>query len=698
MLTYVINTSENRTLDSDKLFELAGYSRIHWMNCRLNEIDQCAKYIFEKQNVLGADDFRIAVLVDFFGFDRVRPPYGRANGYRREKGVDISLYLPYIEVYLLDNLMGYLESRDLRAVDFDVYYVQNSKLERYDFLENSEKQLRQILRGVNLTDEGLPVIDPESGEKFEGEFWPDSGEDEPAETGKTEFADDDEETDKKEDEVSEEEKVDAYGDRKDEPKYNTFELYCTPNLSLTFSLHKYPYGSLEMTFRRFMKAFEERIGESRDISRHYYISNYGGGNARAAFDTLTLSLHLIRMYEREEDSPEEGEIELNHIDADTLKDVLVSAWNKIYQARIVAKGNNSTYFSLKENFTVDYEGLKPREKAGLEIINADHTEQVDAMSPVELYRKVCYYFYRTPEEEAADNRAEFDRLMNEYLAKRDEIKDIEIEAALEDRMRDGSLATTSQFPSEEEYLHLAKEKEKEISGHFENVLSAIYRPMNYKEEKDRADAAYEKYCKVKACMHRSIVGDVIFLILALIVTITPYISFQLSSSFVPFITKFLLGAETMVLFGGLFVLSVIIQIIILSIQLRKAKKALREAYDDCYQKECDSYVQIRHKFNEDLFFIERARYELRQLRFLYEKNLIKDANVRRHREMLEELEDHIGSMLNKLDVEPVLDLEETVATEFDINKPIRSKDNKVYRVFSIETIEKLFGKKGSDRP
>ena len=46
MLTYVINTSENRTLDSDKLFDLAGYNKIKWLNCRLSEVRQCAEYIY----------------------------------------------------------------------------------------------------------------------------------------------------------------------------------------------------------------------------------------------------------------------------------------------------------------------------------------------------------------------------------------------------------------------------------------------------------------------------------------------------------------------------------------------------------------------------------------------------------------------------------------------------------------------------
>ena len=146
MLTYVINTSENKTFDSSTLFELTGYSKIRWMHCSLNEIRSCAEKIFERQNVLGAENFRVAVIVDFYNFDRVRMPYGR-RGFVEDEGVDLSIYMPYIEVYLMDNLVAYLEKKDLFAADFEVYYVQNEKSERFDLFENANGQLEKILSG-----------------------------------------------------------------------------------------------------------------------------------------------------------------------------------------------------------------------------------------------------------------------------------------------------------------------------------------------------------------------------------------------------------------------------------------------------------------------------------------------------------------------------------------------------------------------
>ena len=124
MLTYVINTSENKTLDSDKLFELAGYRKIRWMNRSLNRVEECIKEIFEKQNVLGADEFRIAVIIDFFGYDRIRAPYGRM-GFTKEVGVDASTYEPLIEAYLMDTLIEPLTKKDLYPADFEIYYAQN---------------------------------------------------------------------------------------------------------------------------------------------------------------------------------------------------------------------------------------------------------------------------------------------------------------------------------------------------------------------------------------------------------------------------------------------------------------------------------------------------------------------------------------------------------------------------------------------
>jgi hypothetical protein len=84
------------------------------------------------------------------------------------------------------------------------------------------------------------------------------------------------------------------------------------------------------------------------------------------------------------------------------------------------------------------------------------------------------------------------------------------------------------------------------------------------------------------------------------------------------------------------------------------------------------------------------------MKHLFEANRAKNDNVAMHRKMLDELDDCLAAMLNNLDVEPRLDLNESVDGEFDLSKPIRARENKVYQIFSIETIERMFPMKGSD--
>lgn len=670
MLTYVINTSENRTLDSDRLFDLTGYNKIRWMNCPLTEIGECAKNIYEKQNILGADEFRIAVLVDFYSFDRIRQPY-RRNGYKPETGVDIGIYLPYIEVYLLDNLIEYLANREIRASDFEVYYVQNTKLERYEFVNDAKKQLAEILEGnpdekadgFDEFEETVELTDEETGSE-DGDAMP-----------------------KKASKVTVKEQ-----------RYSSFSLHCSPSSSLTFKLSDYPYGDESMGFTRFFSAFSERVGEKYDIRRHYYISNYGGGPARAAFDTLTLSLYLIRMYEREENTLTDGEIEIGHIEAEDLKDVLISAWNKINIAYdISSKGSNAKYYSLSENSHIDSDSFAPRENSETDILKTDDIDKIETMDPKKMYEQVRYYSDRTREQLAADKRAELDRLMREYLGHRDQMRELDVKMELEQNMREGALVMTTQFPSEEDYNLIVRRKEEEISIRFNNVLHAAFRKMDFTEEKERVTAAYEDYTAAKKCLHRSIVGDLIFMLLALMASVGPYAILQLTKFNIKFLEALILGTQTLALFFALFVLAVIIQFTIISIKLIKAKNEIKNVYYDAHRKECDSMVQLRMRYREDLIFIERTRYELRLLKYLYECNLKKDENIRRHRDLLEELDDHLGSMLNYLDVEPVRDNEGSVSGIFDITKPIRSRENSIYRIFSLETIEKLFSKKGRDK-
>lgn len=705
MLTYVINTSENKTFDSSRLFELAGYSRIRWMQCSLNDIPKCVEYISERQNNIIADDFRIAVIIDFYGFDKIRIPYGR-KGFISDEGVDMSLYMPYLEVYLLDNLVLPLENKELFAKDFEIYYVQNEKSERYEIFNSAPTQIRQILSGgagkhYPSEDELKAIADREISD---GEIDVHISE---SKNGSKKSSSADSDAPKNDEDERNEilaKKVEILNQRKDFEDlalYSSFVLYCTPNISLEFQLKDYPYGALEMTFDRFWDVFRERTAIKTDLRRHYYIVPYGGGPSRAALHTLSLSLYLIHMYEREECTSDEGNMDAAKIDSFALCEVLENGWSKINAAKIVAKKNEMEYYSLDENSIInvkideeeeiDSETAIMREKAALpkEITDVDYSGE-------KLYSEIEAFAGRGPGELKDRNREEFDRIMLEYLNSRDETREADIEAEFMELKNGGFLKKTHQCPSKEKYNHLVREKQQQISKLFEKVLTAEYIEVDYSEEKKRANEAYLDYQKARAWMNRNIIGDIIFLLLTVASIIIPYYVLQLTSYSANVVSSIILALTTAGFFAGLFVCSVIFQLIPVVHKMSRAKTRLYNCYLDCCAKEKYSFSSIRKRYETDLIAIEHTRYELRQLKRLYDENLEKEKNVLMHRKMLDAMSDCLSSMLNHLDVEPVFDENESVDGEFDLGKSLYSRDNKVYQIFSLETIEKIFSMKGRD--
>ena len=819
MLTYVINTSENKAFDSSTLFELTGYNKIRWMHCSLNEIESCAARISERQNVLGAERFRVAVIVDFYNFDKVRMPYGR-RGFVEDSGVDLSIYMPYIEVYLMDNLVAYLEKRDLFADDFEVYYVQNEKSERFDLFENANGQLEKILSGdepynaytteemkqrnaaakavkrlptktkgeedypdidkikcrptekwssINMvwqgsktvvsmpisakwairdsepnehliyndgfligkitTEEGTPAIKKNVNKHFTiGDVTLDYDlrlveEDEEynyryvfaysfvsAEKGEEnrvfveinyEQVDKDALAHILKDLV-----VSSTDDRSFDDKflqvndvfYKSFTLHCTPDVKLTFKLTDYPYGAQEMTFTQFWKAFCLRQSLKMDLKRHYYIVPHGGGPSRAALDTLSLSLYLIRMYEREQMSTSEGDMEVIHLNSDVLKDVLESSWSKVNTAKVVAKASDMTFYSLTQVGVTHREG-ELREESAKECISKERSfikseDRKNGKDPSAdtLFTKIGEITDRKISELTEKNRDEFDKVMSTYLTKRDETKEADAEEEFINLKSSGLLETTPNCPSKEEYNHIIGEKKKDISKLFERTLASEYIEVDYTEEREKADRAYKDYKNAKACLNRNIIGDFIFMLLAVAAMIVPYITLQLNSYKSPVFSSTVLGLYMTCFFAAIFVLSVLIQIVPLVHKMNKCKLILKDCYVNCRAKENYAFSAIRRKYEKDLIAIEQARYDIRQIKQIYESNIAKERNVALHREMLERLEDCLSSILNNLDVEPKYTILETLDGELDLSKPIQDKSNRIYQVFSIETIEKMFPK------
>ena len=688
MLTYVINTSENKTFDSERLFELAGYSKIRWMSCSLNRVKACAEQIYEKQNVIGAEPFRIAVIVDFYNFDRIRLPYGK-RGFTHDNGVDMSLYMPYIETYLTDNLITYLENKDLFTADFEVYYVQNEKGEQYELLDSAILQVEQVLKGYDLAYSRTVPVMHRAEKQIPAEGRPPKNE-----------LDSEQLLKESEDEFIQTEEEQVF--------YRSFLLYCTSEVSLQFRLSDYPYGANEMTFTQFWEAFRHRAAEKNGIRRHFYITPYGVGAARTAFETLSLSLYLIRMYEREESVGGAENMEVIHLESEVLKEVLVRAWCKISVARNSVKKNSMNYYSLSENYTLTreetWEGSREgsreepiSEKDAILRERAQLPKEItgEKLSADELYEEIAAFATRRAVDTKNRNRAEFDKIMLDYLRKRDETRENLVEEEFASLRDMGLLKMTDRSPSQKEYEYLVQSKQKEISRIFERVLASEYIDVDYTEEKEKADKAYVDYKRAKAWLRRNIVGDILFMILAVAAMILPYSMLQLSSFTSTAVGSAILGVLAAGVFAGLFICAVIFQILPLTKRLNRAKYKLTRYYLNCHAKERYSFSSIRRRYEKDLICIEQLRYEIRQLKRLYEANRVKDENIQEHRKMLEEIEGCIATMLNHMDIQPAPNLTESVEGEFDVNKPIRSRENRIYQIFSIETIENMFPKKGS---
>ena len=641
MITYVINTSENRTFESDTLFDVAGYNKIRWMKCRLNEIKRCALEIYEKQNVLAAEQFRVAVIVDFYGFDRIRTPYGK-EGYGEEKGVDLSLYMPYIEMFLADNLIATLERQEMVAADYEVFYVQSSKFERYECLDNAEEQLRYILSGVGEPD----------------------------------------------------------GDDVKEELFSEYSLYCTSTVSLNFKLSDYPYCDAvrPLSFSEFYVAANQRAGNKKVIRPHYYVTLYGSGAVRSAYDTLSLSLYLINIYEREESFLDEGDLEVPHIDGDVLKDVLETSWVKLAVAKEYAAVHDSKYYSLNQNVNEIKNTIKEQEKIGIEgSLEKQRTEVLKSnklkKSVDTMYRCIIECDEKDSNALNEENRAEFDFIFSKYLEKRDSTNEKNVEQDFNNLRQMGALVTTDQCPSREQYNFAVKSRQKDISELFKRALNAEYLSVEYSEEREKAEEAYYEYSKWRACVNKSVLADLLFLVISVFFTVYPYKALQVDGMFNLTIGKSVLLWITIAAISGVFVLAFLINLIMMAYRMKVEKNKIKDCYITCLAKQMYSFSEIRRRYQYELIRIEEARYEIRQITHLFELNLAKEQRVAYHRMMLEKIQDKVGSMLNNLGVQPVYDSDQSIFNEFNIEKSVYSKDNRVYQVFSVETIERLFPKR-----
>lgn len=677
MLTYVINTSENKIFDSNLLFELAGYNKIRWMHCSLDKVKECAIEICDKQNVLGADAFRIAVIVDFYCFDRIRRPYGY-SGYTEDSGVDLCLYYPYIETYLSDHLLSHLDRNNLHAATCEIYYIQNEKNDKYSNIANRKEQLRKIMKAVDFG--GAEIELPE--EKKEPAHAGDVEAGFTGQSGKTEQG-----AGKNEDE-----------EKTPEEKYPKFRLYCTPGVSLDFEVKDYPYcGGAEMTFSDFIREFEERYSGKRHIMCHSYVTAYGCGSAMAAFDTLALSLYLVHMYEREEDRRDSTDFEIDHLDPIALRNVLEKAWNKIHCAKELAQENKCEYYAL--DFEIangkkkKEEYKEPDEKEELRKFRAAVKPADLDFSSDDLYKKIVEYASRRMNEPSEADREELDGLMRGYLENRDGTREVGVQSEFEQLCATGAFKMQKQCPSKLQYDIVVEERQTKISEIFERTLKAEYLKTDYAEVYKEASEHYAEHKELMRRRSRWIIADIALFIIMVASILVPFHYMQAlkSGGVVYDIMRYI---WTAVPFMALFVLCFIIIVITISIRLKRVRERLQLCLEICIAKHAFSMSALKRRYEKELPEIEKIRYEIRGIANLQEKNIEKNRNIRLHRETLENVENRLSAILNNLGVEPKPEKHEDLSDEFDAQKPINAPINSVYRIFSVEAIESMFPDKG----
>ena len=140
MITYVINTSGNQIFNGELLFNLAGYSNMIWISTTLEEIENCADEIFERQNrMLDDGQYRIAVIVDFYNYELILHSQ-EATWQEREKTVSAPTYYPFLEAYLDLHLFHNLRKKfqGQGPAQQEVYYIQG-RGERLDSSDTAQQ-------------------------------------------------------------------------------------------------------------------------------------------------------------------------------------------------------------------------------------------------------------------------------------------------------------------------------------------------------------------------------------------------------------------------------------------------------------------------------------------------------------------------------------------------------------------------------
>ncbi|MBR2987850.1 MAG: hypothetical protein IKC63_07500 [Clostridia bacterium] len=657
MITYVINTSKSTTLNSNLLFDLAGYKRIHWLFSSLDEISACADRIVADQNKLIEDELRVAVILDFHGYDKVRLPHDDDPD-----KVHLDVYKPYLLAHLVKNLFQKIQKRGCRIASSEVFYIQNN-------VDGSSND------AANRNEEVAHIFSlPEHRQAFARQTLPkitlgDDATDEQKARKKAEEA-----------QVAADEAVLA-------TPYECFQLHLSEDSSLTFSAKEYCYKDT-VTLNEFIETIRVLMIDNKSIVRHIHRTT-GEMSVHAAYDNLTLSLFLIREYENNR-TVEGSETTAIVAKLETLKlqKYLRSAYAKIDAAREIALDDEGVprYYSLKLPQSSQRKTVSTEEDVPVVV---DSNITVD-----DMYTNILTYASHSDSGMDEEDIAALDELVNTYIsesqAKRENAFTEEFEAGIATKKLE---KTMKRCPTEDDYQKAVKTKRAELEGLLSSSLEAEYVNVKFDDEKKLADKEYEKYHNAKADYKRHLLGDTLLFVLTLLVMIIPYAALQCYQAPFSLASLILYGIAAGV-FGGLLIFCYFVHLVPVANRMRRAENEMRKIYRSCLEKRKTAFAKLKKRYEQNLPDIETIRYEIREIKRLHEMNREIFCNITLHREMLEDVAIILKSMMSQLDIPIDRNRDERVDHEFDPDKPIMDPANRIYKVLSLDNIKNLFMQEG----
>ncbi len=660
MLTYVINTSENKVLKTDLLFELVGYNKISWMRSPLSAIEDCAEEIVKRQQPMTAGEYRVVVLVDFLAFDKtLYPEENPVSEY-------LAIYKSLIEIYLHDHLYTPLRRAQLGFDGLEVFYIQYT--EKNTIRENAAEK-EQLAKLLGLDDEYDRIVEgkktvrlPEASVKAEKKS-----------------------AKKADAEMSEETAA--------LPRYETFSVEYRGG-KLTFRADEFCKDigkEKDATFDTFYR----NLSEKYDIAYRAFGSRsrtYVAGTAsarsesRAAFDNLNLSLALIRSYEQEVEinvDARDDVVDVPKMNKERFFDTLRHAYGKVQSALeyVRQSGNANGFYVLETRKTVSdsicVDTMSDEEK--MEVIASAKGTSFEAR-----YEKIRELASVPPGTKSADEKRELATYMSTYKQTRDEMRNHATEQDARAVLRVARMQ--SKYPSGLEYENAVEKKKATMRRILKAAIDADYDGADYTEEFAKANDARDKYLSGKARIEKYLRTNIVCFFLVMLAMLVPYFVFQIKDSK---LGAMILLSIAMAVFGGVFLLSALLHVIPILRDIRSAKLEMTDLYERCLVKQRQSIFRLRNRYIIYLPAVESIHYELAELAMLYEANREINRHIEEHREMLERVRDVLLGMLTSMQVAHKAEGDVALDDdEFKINESFRM--NRIYKVFTIDVIEDIF--------